>query len=93
MRAVCLCIKALDKKQSLQKISVLQQIKILLRSWSFVPEARIVICFKKDNISSSNQPIAEIDADGPFNCLVEEFNNLSEIDLYGVQEDLTVSHI
>ena len=82
MRAVCL-----------QKISVLQQIKILLRSWNFVPEARIVICFKKDNISSSNQPIAEIDADGPFNCLVEEFNNLSEIDLYGVQEDLTVSHI
>ena len=93
MRAVCLCIKALDKKQSLQKISVLQQIKILLRSWNFVPEARIVICFKKDNISSSNQPVAEIDADGPFNCLVEEFNNLGEIDLYGVQEDLTVSHI
>ena len=93
MRAVCLCIKALDKKQSLQKISVLQQIRILLRSSNFVPEARIVICFKKDNISSSNQPVAEIDADGPFNCLVEEFNNLSEIDLYGVQEDLTVSHI
>ena len=93
MRAVCLCIKTLDRKQSLQKISVLQQIKILLSSWNFGPEARIVICFKKANISSSNQPVAEIDADGPFKYLVEEFNNLREIDLCGVQEDITEGHI
>ena len=50
-------------------------------------------CFKKDDTSSSNQPLAEIDADGRFNCLVEEFNNLPETDIYGVQKDLTVSHI
>ena len=50
-------------------------------------------CFKKDDTSSSNQPLAEIDADGRFNCLVEESNNLRETDIYGVQKDLTVSHI
>ena len=50
-------------------------------------------CLKKDDTSSSNQPLAEIDADGRFNCLVEEFNNLPETDIYGVQKDLTVSHI
>ena len=50
-------------------------------------------CFKKDDISSSNQSLAEIDADGRFNCLVEEFNNLRETDIYGVEKDLTVSHI
>ena len=58
-----------------------------------MPEARTVICFKKANISASNQLVAEVDANGPFQCLVEEFNNLREIDLCGVQEGITEGHI
>ena len=88
-RIVRLCIKALDKNHPLPKVSILEAMKHLVSSWHAVSEKTIVNCFKKANISSSNQQIAETDADDPFKCLVEELDRLREIDHDAVQKELS----
>ena len=56
---------------------------------SAVSEETIVNCFRKANISSSNQRVAETDADDPFKSLLAELERLREVDPNSVQEDLS----
>ena len=61
----------------------------LVSSWNAVSEETIVNCFRKANISSSNQRVAEADADDPFKSLLAELERLREVDPNSVQEDLS----
>jgi len=77
---VRLCIKALEGAKSLPKISILQAMKHLVSSWNAVSKETIVNCFKKSNISISNQQAAVNDYDDPFKSLQEDIDRLNELD-------------
>ena len=67
--------------------------KNLLSSWNAVSEEETVVnCFKKANISHSNQQTTVTDADDPFKSLEEELNNLRKLDENAVQNTLSESH-
>ena len=52
---VCLSIKVVESNKPLPKISILQSVKLLVSSWNAVSKETIINCFKKSNISQSNQ--------------------------------------
>ena len=68
-KVVCLCIKAVESNKPLPKISILQAMKHLVSSWNAVSKETIVNCFKKSDISQSNQQAAVNDDDDPFKSL------------------------
>ena len=68
-KVVCLCIKAVESNKPLPKISILQAMKHLVSSWNAVSKETVVNCFKKSDISQSNQQAAVNDDDDPFKSL------------------------
>lgn len=59
-----------SNEEEFPKISILQSMKVLLSSANTVWEATIITCFKKANINSPNQEVAETGADDLSKCLV-----------------------
>ena len=90
-KIVLLSIKAFDKNKPLPKISILQEIKDILSSWTAVSNKIVVNCFKKSVISESNQQMAEVDNYDSFKSLIEELDRLREFtkDPSAVQEELS----
>ena len=84
-----MCIKALDKKQPRPKISILQAMTSLVSSWNAVSPDVIVNCFSKAGISDSNQQVALIDEDDPFEGLIEELEKLREAHPDAVPENVS----
>ena len=83
-----LCIKALDNNMSLPKTTILEAMKILSSSWSELSVQAIRNCFRKAGISdSSQQQLAQCDADNPFKDLEVELDHLKEADPTAVQDD------
>ena len=71
-KVVRLCIKAVESNKPLPKISIIQAMKHLVSSWNAVSKGTIANCFKKSNISQSNQQAAADDDDDLFisrNCM------------------------
>ena len=71
-KVVRLCIKAVESNKPLPKISIIQAMKHLVSSWNAASKGTIANCFKKSNISQSNQQAAANDDDDPFisrNCM------------------------
>ena len=87
-KVVRLCIKAVESNKPLPKISILQAMKHLVSSWNVVSKETIVNCFKKSNISQSNQQAAVNDDDNPFKSLQEDFKRLPELDNDAIQPNL-----
>ena len=79
-KVVRLCTKAVESNKPLSKISTLQVMKHLVSSWNAVSKETIVNCFKKSNISQSNQQAAVNDDDDPFKSLQEDLEKLHELD-------------
>ena len=88
-KVVCLCIKAVENNKPLPKISILQAMKHLVSSWNAVSKETIVNCFKKSNISQSNQQAAVNDDDDPFKSLQEDLEKLHELDNDAIQPNLS----
>ena len=88
-KVVRLCIKAVDSNKTLPKISILQVMKHLVSSWNVVSKETIVNCFKKSNISKSNQQAAVNDDDGPFKSLQEDLEKLHDLDNDAIQPNLS----
>ena len=63
--------------------------KHLLSSWNVVSKETIVNCFKKSNISQSNQQAAVNDDDDPFKSLYEDLEKLHELDNDAIQPNLS----
>ena len=61
--------RTLNKMKMLQKISILQAMKILVSSWEAVSAQTIVNCFRKAGITPEAQNSAITDADDPFSIL------------------------
>ena len=68
-RVVRKFIRALDKGQSLPKISLLQAMKLLVASWEAVPVETVVNCFKNAGINTNAPRAAITDSDDPFKDL------------------------
>ena len=83
------CIKAVESNKPLLKISILQAMKHLVSSWNAVSKETIVNCFKKSNISQSNQHAAVNDDDDPFKSLQEDLGKLHELDNDAIQPNLS----
>ena len=79
-KVVRLCIKAVESNKPLPKISIFQAMKHLVSSWNAVSKETIVNCFKKYNISQSNQQAAVNDNDNPLKSLQEDLKKLHELD-------------
>ena len=62
--------------------------KHLVSSWNAVSKETIVNCFKKSNISQSNQQAAVNDDDDPFKSLQEDLEKLHELDNDAIQPNL-----
>ena len=81
--------RALDKMETLPKISILQAMKILVSSWETVSAQTIANCFRKAGITSEAQSPAITDADDPFFDLKESLQQLHDIDPDMVPESVT----
>ena len=79
-KVVCFCIKAVESNKLLPQISILQAMKHLVSSWNAVSKETIANCFKKSNISHSNQQAALNDHDYPFKSFQEDLEKLHELD-------------
>ena len=88
-KAIRLCIKAVESNKPLPKISILQAMKHLVSSWNAVSKETIVNCFKKSNISQSNQQAVVNDDDYPFKSLQEDLEKLHEFDNDAIQSNLS----
>ena len=88
-KVVCLCIKAVDSNKLFPKISILQAMKHLVSSWNAVSKKTIANCFKKSNISQSNQQAAVNDDDNQFKSLQEDLEKLHELDNDAIQPNLS----
>ena len=89
-KVVPLCIKAVESNKPLPKISILQAMKHLVSSWNAVSKETIVNCFKKSNISQSNQQAAlNDDDDDPFKSLQEDLEKLHELDNDAIQPNVS----
>ena len=86
-KVVRLCIKALESNKPLPKISILQAMKHLVSSWN--AKETIVNCFKKSNISQTNQQAAVNDDDDPFKSLQKDLEKLHELDNDAIQPNLS----
>ena len=63
--------------------------KHLVSSWNTVSKETILNCFKKSNISQSNQQAAVNDDDDPFKSLQEDLEKLHELDNDAIQPNLS----
>ena len=63
--------------------------KHVVSSWNAVSKETIVSCFKKSNISQSNQQAAVSDDDDPFKSLQEDLEKLHELDNDVIQPNLS----
>ena len=88
-KVVPLCIKAVESNKLLPQISILQPMKNLVSSWNAVSKETIVNCFKKSNISQSNQQVAVNDDENPFKILQDDFKKLHELDSDAIQPNLS----
>ena len=86
VRQLC---RTLNKMKMLQKISILQAMKILVSSWEAVSAQTIVNCFRKTDITLEAQNAAITDADDPFSNLKESLQQLHDIDPDMVPEGVT----
>ena len=77
----------MESNKPLPKISILQAMKHLVLSWNAVSKETIVNCFKKSNISQSNQQAAVND---PFKSLLGDLEKLHELDNDAIQPNLSV---
>ena len=84
-----LCIKAMESNKPLPKINILQAMKHLVSSWNIVSKENIVNCFKKSNISQSNQQVAVNDDDDSSKSLQEDLKKLHELDNAAIQPNLS----
>ena len=84
-KVVRLCIKAKESNKPLPKISILQAMKRLVSSRNSVSKETLVNCFKKSDISPSNQQAAVNDDDNPFKSLQEDLEKLHELDNNAIQ--------
>ena len=92
-KVVRLCIKAVESNKPLPKISILQALKHLASSWNAVSEETTVNCFKKSDITQSNQQAAVNDDDDPFKSLQEDLQKLHELGNDVIQPNLSVEYI
>ena len=92
-KVVRLCIKAVESNKLLPKISILQALKHLASSWNAVSEETTVNCFKKSDITQSNQQAAVNDDDDPFKSLQEDLQKLHELGNDVIQPNLSVEYI
>ena len=88
-KVVRLCIKVVESNKLLPKISILQAMKHLLSSWNVVSKETMVNCFKKSNISQSNQQAAVNDDGNQFKSLQEDLEKLHELDNDAIQPNLS----
>ena len=88
-KVVRLCIKAVESNKQLPKVSIHQTVKHLVSSWNAVSKETTVNCFKKSNISQSNQQAAVNDDDDPFKSLQEDLEKLHELDNDAIQPNLS----
>ena len=79
----------MESNKPLPKISILQAMKHLVLSWNAVSKETIVNCFKKSNISQSNQQAAVNDDDDPFKSLQGDLEKLHELDNDAIQPNLS----
>ena len=63
--------------------------KHLVSSWNAVSREAIVNCFKKSNISQSNQQAAVNDDDDPFKNLLEDLEKLHKLDNNSIQPNIS----
>ena len=77
----------MESNKPLPKINILQAMKHTLSSWNAVSKETIVNCFKKSNISQSNQQAAVND---PFKSLQGDLEKLHELDNDAIQPNLSV---
>ena len=63
--------------------------KHLVSSWNAVSKEAIVNCFKKSNISQSNQQAAVNDDDDSFKSLQEDLEKLHDLDDDALQPNLS----
>ena len=87
-KVVRLCIKVVESNKPLPKISILQAMKHLVSSWNVGSKETIVNCFKKSNISQSNQQAAVNDDDNQFKSLQEDLEKLHGLDNDAIQPNL-----
>ena len=92
-KVVRLCIKAVESNKPLPKISILQALKHLASSWNAVSKETIVNCFKKSDISQSNQQVVVNDDDDLFKSLQEDLQKLHELGNDVIQPNLSVEYI
>ena len=88
-KVVRLCIRAVESNKPLPKIIILKARKHLVSSWNAVSKQTIVNCFKKSNISQSNQQAAVNNDDDPFKSLQEDLQKLHELDNDAIQPNLS----
>ena len=88
-KVVHLCIKVVESNKPLPKDSILQAMKHLVSSWNPVSKETIVNCFKKSNISQSNQLAAVNDDDDTFKSLQEDLEKWHELDNDAIQPNLS----
>ena len=86
VRQLC---RTLNKMKMLQKISILQAMKILVSSWEAVSAQTIVNYFRKVGVTPEAQNAAITDADDPFSNLKESLQQLHDIDPDMVPEGVT----
>ena len=86
---VHLCIKAVQSNKLLPKITILQATKHLVSAWNAVSKKTIVNCFKKSNISQSNQQTAVNHDDKLFKNLQEDLKKLHDLDNDAIHPDLS----
>ena len=63
--------------------------KHLVSSWNAISKETFVNCFKKRNISQSNQQAAVNDDDDPFKSLQKDVDKLHELDNDAIQPNLS----
>ena len=63
--------------------------KHLVSSWNAISKETFVNCFKKCNISQSNQQAAVNDDDDPFKSLQKDVDKLHELDNDAIQPNLS----
>ena len=83
------CIKAVQSNKLLPKISILQATKHLVSAWNAVSKKTVVNCFKKSNISQSNQQTAVNDDDNLFKSLQEDLKKLHDLDNDAIHPNLS----
>ena len=81
--------RTLNKMKMLQKISILQAMKILVSSWEAVSAQTIVNCFRMSGITPEAHNAAITDADDRFSDLKESLQQLHDIDPDMVPEGVT----